>query len=145
MDVNSEHKVEPVDVYVRRLWRASDQQLHNAASLATSPSDMSFCATFLAGNLLLYAASIAGNATGDIAVPQLTAKDTSPDASGGYLILGLSAAVREAGLRYARYEDYGRYELAPQATTMEEVRAWAETVRAAFRAKYGQFLESNPG
>jgi len=145
MNATTENKPEPVDTYVRRLWRASNQQLRDAVSLATSSPDLSFCAMFLSGNLLLFAASIAGDSTGDIVAPKLTADDTSPDVSGGYRILGLSAAAREAGLRYARYEDYGRYELAPQATTMEEVRAWAETVRAAFRAKYGQFLESNPG
>ena len=136
----------PVGEYLRHMWTLSDTHLRESEASANAPeryasAQHAFCWAFLAGNVLLYAASVVGGSAGEIYIPEVA--DTSPDVSAGYTTLALLPAVREAGRTYALYEDYGRYNNpgGPQPTTLDIVNQWTKIVRRAFRRKYLRYFE----
>ena len=125
--------------YLRDMWTASDEHLHE--SIGTN-AVQSFCWTFLAGNVLLYAASVAGNSDGAIRVPAEV--DSSPDVTAGYDVLEIPSDVRKEGMAFAKFEDHDRYySQNTLPATQEQVTLWTGMIREAYRRRYSRHLAAS--
>lgn len=131
--------------YLKQMQSLSDEHLRDVTTISGERADLAFCYAFLAGNVLLYAASLVRGAAGEIIIPMVI--DSSPNVTAGYEFLNIPPEIRQDGLRYARYEDYGRYhspDVAPPAS-FEQVMKWVKAVRSVYRARYARLLEPDAG